>query len=1426
MLSGFGSAMALGVANVPQVPGTLLSGPNAPEAGRTAVIAYHGGMLITFPEAPGSPPGDYQVRAWDIADPTNPAVTQVLGHTQHGFLAHGFIKHDQVVSSGYTFDVDAAGIVTEDSLDFPQLGWSHSGMSRPWGVTDFWSYGDTSQPASIFLDNHYDRPADAVFDPVGMTGVVGHAFILGTYMFYASDQSRTGIASWDVSDPSNPVLLDVLTDGSVGGYWPDPVGVNGNLYFFFPRNEPEGGYQIVDATDPTDLKLVADVPVEGNPNYAQFQDEFAFTERYKIDMRTFQIVLELDEDADSRPGDPIDTSQFSLPVGNLWISGGLYKGGTCSVPGFGTHCGTGMSIWAHQADPDTRGPFVGYHQPADGASNFPVTHSIQVLVHETLQSETINSSTVRLRPIIGGTPGAQVPARYFFASNDILSIVPDDDLADNTTYEVEFVEGGILDAVGNGMQPYSFRFSTGSSVAGGNQRPVINSFTSDTNPVSPGGTAGFSASATDPDSDPLEYRFDFGDGQSTDWQSNAFSSHTYNAEGHFTALLQVRDDSGSIASRSLGVTVVDQVSGLGGTSSAPLALGSDRRLWVVNPDNDTVSIFNADSRTREREVRTCADPRSVTIDASNRAWIACHDADQILILNPNGSRAGVIPTGYGSAPFSVAFNPSLNRVLATLHGSGEVMLMNPASLAEIQRIATGPTPRAIAWTSSGNRALVTRFVSPQEQGEVWDLAVSAASLSLTDTITFQHQWGVDDRTDGRGVPNYLSSIAITPDGQHAWVTAKKDNSTRGTYFSGINLDQDNTVRAIMMRIDLSTGEEDFDVRSDLDNGEQPSAISYSTWGDYAFVTLQGNNAVLVVDMLKIENGFSGASSVVSRVGVGLAPQGVVYDSATERLWVQDFMDRTASVLDLSTFNSGGGPTFQVQTLDKTDNEVLTATELLGKQVFYNASDLRMSGEGYMSCASCHIDGGHDGRTFDFTDRGEGIRNTTSLRGRSGMAHGLVHWSANFDEIQDFEHDIRGAFGGTGFLSDAQFNSADTPLGNPKAGMNAELDALAEYVSSLDRQTVPRSPHRSGNGALTPAATQGATVFSNNGCASCHSGVDFTANTTLTPNLQDVGSVGTASGQRLGGTLTGIDTPTLNGIWNTAPYLHSGAADDLESVFLLTGGQTWQAETGSISGNAEMRDGEHWSIAGLAVVREGNFVALETGSSVSLNVDGDGGPAILRLRYHANYGDASLTITINGQAQSVTAPETLFFWQYLNWEFLDLPVTLNSGTNTVVVQYNSGGGFALDEITVTETNSLISAAMEHMQVNNLAAVDRNNLLAYLLQLDARPGNARTVSIDQPGAQVLAGNVEIMGAATGSAGGQVMVAINDGAFQNASGSTGWSFLWDTTSVGNGFHVVTARYIDPVTETWVESQREYEVDQLNGTGGELVFRDGFEN
>ena len=278
-----------------------------------------------------------------------------------------------------------------------------------------------------------------------------------------------------------------------------------------------------------------------------------------------------------------------------------------------------------------------------------------------------------------------------------------------------------------------------------------------------------------------------------------------------------------------------------------------------------------------------------------------------------------------------------------------------------------------------------------------------------------------------------------------------------------------------------------------------------------------------------------------------APQGIVISPDGNTAWVHNFMDRSLSVHDVSGIvHRGELAASLVQTLATVSGERLAPEVLLGKQLFYDAADPRLSLQAYMSCAGCHNDGGHDGRTWDLSGMGEGLRNTINLRGRAGMGHGPLHWSANFDEVQDFENQIRALAVGHGLMADADFDAGtrSEPLGDPKTGLSADLDALAAYVASLGQ--VDPSPHRDPGGTLSAAAAAGEVLFESAGCATCHAGDAMTDSGSA---LHDVGTITAASGNRLGGALTGIDTPTLRDVWSTAPYLHDGSAATLRDAIL-------------------------------------------------------------------------------------------------------------------------------------------------------------------------------------------------------------------------------------------------------------------------------------
>lgn len=1303
-----------GFPNVPQTAGQPLSGLIAPEQGRTAILAYHNGILFSVPEVPSSQPGaDFQVRTWSLSDPTQPQLLTIEGQTPMPINAHGYLKSGDylVLGSnwppGSEWSFQATAPLTVERGPYPDLMCAgvRGCLFDPWFVTDtYWSYGEVEGDATLSL-----RGAQlASWDHLGTTGVIGHPFLVGDLLIFASDQSRTGVATYDVSDPTNPVLLDVLTEGGAGGYWPELWGGDGKLYVVFPYRSGGNGMRVVDATDPTDLRFVADVSLPGaQAMYAQFQDEYAFIGDHKVDMRTFQSVLNFNSATVERPGEPgvygMDISQFALPIGNLLIGGGV-------------GVNEGMSVWAHQSAPDTRGPSVGFHIPQAGRSGYPVGAPITLLIHETLETPTIvNGLTFIVRPL----GGSAIDGKLTFAFDDILTFTPDLPLDADTTYEVVLPAGGIKDAAGNGIDAFSFTFSTGVAV-GGNQPPVITSFAPSTWPVAPNASITLAASADDPESAPLEYRFDLGDGSPrTAWTSSTSALASYASVGHYQAVVQVRDPEGAIASRTAVVTVTSAPPAELPTRSSPIACDdATRRVFAVNPDNDTVAALDADGLGVVWERPVCSDPRQVAVSASGELWVTCHDEDAVSVLSPSGDVLLQLATGYGSAPFGVATTPDGAQAFVSLFGSGELARFDTATRAETGRVTLGPRPRALAISSDGAAVYVSRFLSPRDWAEVWEVDAATLTFDVLELRKIGGDLHHDGTAEGRGTPNQLAGLALSPDGGSLWIAATKPNVERGLLI-GPDLDQDNTVRNIVLQYDLAAG--DVARSIDIDNSDSASAIAFSSLGDYLLVTLQGNNQVLVLDALAIE-GAEGLGSLVTRLGASFAPTGVCVDPTTNRTFSKNFMARSVTALETDGLFRHGTIAVSSSEVVTAKRESLAAEVLLGKRVFYDAGDLRMSAEGYMSCATCHLDGGHDGRTWDFTGRGEGLRNTTALAGRQGTAHGNVHWTGNFDEIQDFENDIRGAFGGAGFLSDVDFAATSAPLGPSKIGLSEELDALAAYVTSLGRASLPRSPHREPNGENTPGALNGAAVFSAQGCPRCHAGGTMTDSLVGSGNGHDVGTLRTTSGGRLGGPLGGIDTPTLLGLWDTAPYLHDGSATTLEEVFTTAGGQVIAGETGSVAGGAYIVT-QYTEINNDDTVRGRSYARLSsTDSSVAFDgVDGgSGGIGEIELRYSGGVQD--VLVLVNGMGTLITLAETFNFpgWRQTNWATARIPglVFAPGAANTVeIIAKSPYPNVGIDEILISTPDDLAAAA-PHRIVNDLTTGERSDLLAYLRELDGR------------------------------------------------------------------------------------------------------------
>ncbi|WP_350291311.1 Ig-like domain-containing protein, partial [uncultured Croceitalea sp.] len=614
------------------------------------------------------------------------------------------------------------------------------------------------------------------------------------------------------------------------------------------------------------------------------------------------------------------------------------------------------------------------------------------------------------------------------------------------------------------------------------------------------------------------------------------------------------DESGQVTAVSVGTTTITATTNDGGfidqaevvvlsnlppkpTQSSPIIVDSGaRKVWVVNPDNNTVSVLNSDTLEFNGEFAVAADPVSIAKDAQENIWVTCRDAGVIQILNSQGTLLNTINLGRGSQPYGVVNDPLGEFLYVSLFASNKILKISASSQTIVDELSIFAKPRAMAITADGLQLFVTQFITENNNGKIAKINLTDFELSSNINID-EDSFSPNSSTAAKGIANYLGGIAIQPESDKAWFTAKKDNTLTGEFRSGEDLNFATTIRAMISNFSIESGQENAIERVDIDNHNLPTGIIVSPLGNYVFITMLTNNRIIVLD--------ANSGLEVIRRDVGFAPSGITIDPTNNRLFVKNFLSRSVHVFDANDLIAQGTRVLPlISEVGTVSSELLTNQVLQGKQMFYNARDSRMtqqenSDAGYISCASCHIDGTYDGQTWDFTQRGEGLRNTISLRGRAGTGHGNVHWTGNFDEIHDFENDIRFAFGGTGFMTDQDFFSEnrENPMGGTKENRSAELDALNAYIESLN--TFDKSPNKNENGTMTPAALQGKTLFNNLKCANCHGGEAFTNSSKGL--LYDIGTVEVSSGKRLGRTLRGFDVPTLRDVWTTAPYLHDGSA---------------------------------------------------------------------------------------------------------------------------------------------------------------------------------------------------------------------------------------------------------------------------------------------
>ena len=550
-----------------------------------------------------------------------------------------------------------------------------------------------------------------------------------------------------------------------------------------------------------------------------------------------------------------------------------------------------------------------------------------------------------------------------------------------------------------------------------------------------------------------------------------------------------------------------------GSSNSLIDITPDgKRLIVANTDAGTVSIVDVKSRKLLHEIAVGDHPEGVSwVGNGPTALVTAWGDDKLIFLDADAGKA-VHTLAVDDEPYGVVVTADEKRAFITHDYPGTVAEVDVVARKVLRTFPAGPYARGIALAPDEKTLYVTEFYS--------------ARLNALDRDT-----GKQIRTwKPEGAENLCRNVALHPTLAKAYlphIRSRVDSfSSNGSIFSNITVCDLNATPPA--RRDHST--DSLNANARLAN---PWEIAASPDGTRVYVIYAGTDDINVFKPL--DDSYRDLSAIGRPIPLrGRHPQAIRVSPDNSEIYIYHAVDSaiaiyTADVRRQLVKIAVGTPPH-------------TPEWRRGKELFVSAHE-PMGADRWMSCSSCHPNGLTDHRVWH---NPEGDRRTVNF---FGLAHTHpIHWSADRDEVQDFEHTIRGKLMRGNGLMKGSLKAREgflpgAELEQELAGKSADLDALAVYTNSFE----PRpSPHAVSPGMLTPSALRGKELFFSAavGCAVCHSGPYFTDSSLKKPFvLHDVGT-GNDPREKMG---PKYDTPTLISVYRTGPYLHDGRALTLRDV---------------------------------------------------------------------------------------------------------------------------------------------------------------------------------------------------------------------------------------------------------------------------------------
>jgi YVTN family beta-propeller protein len=562
----------------------------------------------------------------------------------------------------------------------------------------------------------------------------------------------------------------------------------------------------------------------------------------------------------------------------------------------------------------------------------------------------------------------------------------------------------------------------------------------------------------------------------------------------------------------LGILLISPVRA--GSSNSLMDVSPDgRRLLVANADNGTVTVLDTEARKVLHEVPVGDKPEGVTwIGSGPLAAVAVYHENQVVFLDASAGKV-VHKLPVAAEPYGIVATRDGRRAYVTHEYPGVVSEIDLTAKKVLREMKAGRMVRGLAISPDEKLLYVTEFYTARLN------AIDLASGNVVDT------W------KGHSTDNLARHVVVHPRRPKAYVSHIRSRieviDGNGSIFPHLTVfdlvPPNDTARRSSFGMDTYNG---------VYVVTNPWEAAISPDGKRLYTIYAATNDMNVSEV--VDDDYTEIERIGFAVRVGQNPRAVRVSPDNKTVYIDNALDFQVSFYDAQTM--------RMLAKIRTCQPPRTPEWVRGK-ILFNTANAPLTRRRWIACSSCHPDGHTDGRVWH---NPEGLRKTPAMM---GLAHTHpLHWSADRDEVQDFEYTIRGRLmQGPGLLSGPlkpKVGFDPVELEEHLAGRSADLDAMAIYCNSFD---FTLSPHLPAPGQLSAAAERGKALFFRKevGCASCHSGPYYTDSSLKKPyNLHDVGTGGDDPSEKMG---PKYDTPTLLGVYRTAPYLHHGKAATLRDV---------------------------------------------------------------------------------------------------------------------------------------------------------------------------------------------------------------------------------------------------------------------------------------